>query len=82
MLSAVAFVDTLVSRVGPSLTADAIVLGDEVDLSSWMVQIRLLDGFFDSDLQLQLCTYIQTCLGQDGAYASLIVLLSTVPTEV
>ena len=72
-LCAVAFADSLVSRVGSSLATGAIVSGDAVDLSSWMVRNRLLDGVFDSGLGLQICTYIRMRLGRDGAHASSIV---------
>ena len=45
--SAVAFDDALVSRVGFSLATGAIVPGDVVNLSSWMVQVHLLGGVFE-----------------------------------
>ena len=44
-LSAVAFADAFVSRVGSSLATGAIVLGDAVDLSSWMVRNVFSTGF-------------------------------------
>ena len=47
---------SLVSRVRSSLAAGAIVPGDEMDLSSWMVRHRLLNGVFDSGLKLRICT--------------------------
>ena len=57
-----AFVDALVSQVGSSLATGAIIPGDEVDLSSWMVRNHLLDKVFDSGLRLRICTYIRTRL--------------------
>ena len=68
----VALVESLVSRVGPSLAPSFFVPGGWVDLSSCYVQNSLIVGFCDSSLRLRFCSAFRIHLRSSCGYRLLV----------